>query len=306
MAAGWTAELPVELKSVCCSANSSFPPAAVHGTRRSATWVAAVVWTCRTACRGHPVPLAPTSTAYHPHARSAVDVNQLTELVVVGAGGRLHQRHIFVDDCMLPVMPLLCFAVGADEGSLIMDQLVSRPINLWTSNTSGVAVWRGSCLQGGSRHSSPLNCQRWEWQPEGAHAGLQCAMAPLDKAAGPLRENAGAVRCLVHRHLALHRRRLAAQGEACRQAMQRCATEGPPSPGGWAFGRPCSCTALLPGHAGQQAREDLLPPAALLPGTAACCELVTLPAYPPCLRAVCLLGHVEDKLGAGGRAHNPH
>lgn len=126
MAAGWTAELPVELKSACCSANSSFPPAAVHGTRRSATWVAAVVWTCRTACRGHPVPLAPTSTAYHPHARSAVDVNQLTELVVVGAGGRLHQRHIFVDDCMLPVMPLLCFAVGADEGSLIMDQLVSH------------------------------------------------------------------------------------------------------------------------------------------------------------------------------------
>lgn len=55
-----------------------------------------------------------------------MDVNQLTELVVVGANGSLHQRSIFVDDCMLPVMPLLCFAVGADEGSLVMDQLVSK------------------------------------------------------------------------------------------------------------------------------------------------------------------------------------
>lgn len=55
----------------------------------------------------------------------AVDVNQLTELVVVGANGSLHQRSIYVDDCMLPVMPLLCFAVGADEGSLVMEQLVS-------------------------------------------------------------------------------------------------------------------------------------------------------------------------------------
>lgn len=53
-----------------------------------------------------------------------MDVNQLTELVVVGANGSLHQRNIYVDDCMLPVMPLLCFAVGADEGSLVMDQLV--------------------------------------------------------------------------------------------------------------------------------------------------------------------------------------
>ena len=55
---------------------------------------------------------------------AAVDANQLAELVVVGANGSLHQRGLFVDDCMLPAMPLLCFAVGADEGSLMMDQLV--------------------------------------------------------------------------------------------------------------------------------------------------------------------------------------
>lgn len=76
--------------------------------------------------------VVPSRHALHPalapppitHTLCAVDVNQLTELVVVGANGSLHQRSIYVDDCMLPVMPLLCFAVGADEGSLVMEQLV--------------------------------------------------------------------------------------------------------------------------------------------------------------------------------------
>ncbi|PRW58290.1 Mitogen-activated kinase kinase kinase 13-A [Chlorella sorokiniana] len=69
------------------------------------------------------------------------DLNQLTELVVVGANGSLHQRGIYVDDCMLPVMPLLCFAVGADEGSLMMEQLVICDASCTDISRSTAADW---------------------------------------------------------------------------------------------------------------------------------------------------------------------
>ncbi|KAL4430886.1 hypothetical protein ABPG75_006142 [Micractinium tetrahymenae] len=53
-----------------------------------------------------------------------VDVNRLTKLVVVGANGSFLQSNLFLDDCLVPAMPLLCLAVGADNGNLTMHQLV--------------------------------------------------------------------------------------------------------------------------------------------------------------------------------------
>ena len=58
------------------------------------------------------------------HAAPAVDANRLTELVVVGANGSLLLSTLFLDDCLLPAMPLLCLAVAADNGNLTMRQLV--------------------------------------------------------------------------------------------------------------------------------------------------------------------------------------
>lgn len=51
-------------------------------------------------------------------------MNRLTELVVVGAGGALHQRGLVLDDCLLPVMPLLCFAAGREGGNITLEGLV--------------------------------------------------------------------------------------------------------------------------------------------------------------------------------------
>jgi hypothetical protein len=78
----------------------------------------------------------PSPDGQPPH----VDANQLAQLVVVGKNGSLHLRSLFLDDCLLPGMPLLCLAAGADGGTLRLDQLVSRPGE----------------MRPGSRHFSPL------------------------------------------------------------------------------------------------------------------------------------------------------
>ena len=68
-------------------------------------------------------PDLPLLTSSPPASHPAVRANQLAELVVVGRGGRLRLRSLFLDDCLLPAMPLLCLAVGRHGGALSFEDL---------------------------------------------------------------------------------------------------------------------------------------------------------------------------------------
>ncbi|KAL4426393.1 hypothetical protein ABPG77_004687 [Micractinium sp. CCAP 211/92] len=70
-----------------------------------------------------------------------LDVNQLTELIVVGANGSLLQSNLFLDDCLLPAMPLLCLAVAADNGRLSMHQLVLGDASCTDISQSRATDW---------------------------------------------------------------------------------------------------------------------------------------------------------------------
>jgi hypothetical protein len=95
----------------------------------------------------------PSPDGQPPH----VDANQLAQLVVVGKNGSLHLRSLFLDDCLLPGMPLLCLAAGADGGTLRLDQLVlgdssctsirhSAATN-WLLKSAYTAAWKSSWSQ---------------------------------------------------------------------------------------------------------------------------------------------------------------
>lgn len=87
----------------------------------------------------------------------AVDMNQLSELVVVGTNGSLHLRGLFLDDCLLPAMPLVCLAAGTGGGSLLLDSLVRR--------SCAPACCLLLCVQWlAEGRSSPRNAAAWTAQ----------------------------------------------------------------------------------------------------------------------------------------------
>lgn len=76
-----------------------------------------------------------------PPCLPAVDANQLAELVVVGPGGALHLSDLFLDDCLLPHLPLLCFAAGGRQGSLLLERLVLGDAACADAGASTAADW---------------------------------------------------------------------------------------------------------------------------------------------------------------------
>jgi hypothetical protein len=61
--------------------------------------------------------------------------------VVVRAPGRLTQRNLHADDCLVPVMPLLCFVVGADNGSLLVQDTLLGDASCTHIDQSAAADW---------------------------------------------------------------------------------------------------------------------------------------------------------------------
>lgn len=59
----------------------------------------------------------------------------------MGANGSLLQSNLFLDDCLLSAMPLLCLAVAADNGRLSMHQLVLGDASCTDISQSRATDW---------------------------------------------------------------------------------------------------------------------------------------------------------------------
>jgi hypothetical protein len=105
--------------------------------------------------------------------------------VVVRAPGRLTQRNLHADDCLVPVMPLLCFVVGADNGSLLVQDTLLGDASCTHIDQSAAADW---LLKVGARRagSGAAAWQHAAWQG-GAAAGCP---APNPRPGCPARRTA--------------------------------------------------------------------------------------------------------------------